>query len=541
MLIQEYWSRVWIVQETGKAQTLHVHCGSNRKLWDELLRRREDWEQGWKALAPQKKIDKPAAYEAIQRGWDMTRRLAELQEQVSNAETVAFTDVLLRFADSFSTVPQDSNFAFMGVSLTRPNISVDYTKPLKELYADFMTFYNDSSGLSAGTTKRLDTIYFARFLRCSLTRGMEIRDLTKRDLDVDRCSQEKLSADLKLQHSSDTTPHSRSIQEYTDPTTWQDLASQTLTNFLEREGQKVIKQQVKKAIKVAPQVIQQLPEAVSVPILVGMTVGKAVWRYAPAKQQVRILEAAEQCVDWAFAKTGEALENTFGSCGRDASKIIKQTQWSKESGDEPSLWFSDPHDAEKNLLKSIQVRGLTLCTILKLGPRAEDFVGDPTSFERWKEDVVNSFVFTTSALNAPGSVKSVERATIPSKGKLDSRLRKLENHLRSLCRNDLDISSQTLFLSDDGTIGILWDEGAPGDEVIQFRRSRQAATMRRDKNGNHKYVGIATTVADGRKSAKSWARPSDADLFSSDNPKLVDFSLSLDEVTKVSSNIRIKS
>jgi hypothetical protein len=537
MLVQEYWSRVWIVQEVGKAQTLHVHCGPTRELWDEFLRRRDDWGPVWKAMARKKKIEKPAAYEAIQQGWKMTKRLAELRELIFREETVAFTDVLQRFADSFSTVPRDRILAFMGVSSTRPNIPVDYKKPLKELYADFMVFQNDSSGLSTGTTKRLETIYLARFVRHRLARGTELRDLTKQELDVDRCSQERLSADLKLQYESDTSLHSRSVQKYTGPITWQEVASQTFANFMELESRNYFKQQAQKVIEAAPIVIQQLPDVVAMPILFGIS----AWKYVPTEQRNGIREVAEDWVDWALTKTGEAFENAYGSCGRDASKVIKRTQWSKETGDELSLWISDTNNAEKNQLKSIQVRGLTLCTILRLGPQVEDFIGDPRIFERWKEEAVRSFVFPITAPSAPDSGKSIKRATIPSEGKFDSRLRALERRLRSLRHSGFDLSSQTLFLGDDGTIGILWDEGAPGDEVIQFYRSHKAATMRRDKSGDLKYVGIATTIADGQGSSKHWARPSKADLFSSDNPKLIDFSLSLHEVTVVSTDIAIES
>lgn len=537
MLVQEYWSRVWIVQEIGKAQTLHVHCGPTRELWDEFLRRRDDWRPVWEAMSPKKKIEKPAAYEAIQRGWEMTKRLAELRELIFHEETVAFTDVLQRFADSFSTMPRDRIFAFMGVSSTRPNIPVDYKKPLKELYADFMIFQNDSSGLSTGTTKRLETIYLARFVRYRLARGTEVRDLTKWELDIDRCSQEKLSADLKLHYESDTSPRSRSVQEYTGPITCQDIVAQTFANFMELESRKYFKQQAQNVIKAAPQLIQQLPDVVSMPILFSI----AAWKYVPAKQQNGIRKAVEDWVDWAFNKTGEAIENAFGSCGRDASTAIKQTRWSKETGDELRLWVSDTYDAETNQLKSIQVRGLTLCKILKLGRKAEDFIGDPQIFEQWKQTVVRSFVVNTTALSAPDSGKCIKGATMPSEGKFDSRLRALEQRLRSLRRGGLDLSSQTLFLGDDGTIGILWDGGACGDEVIQFYRSHKAAIMHRDENGDLKYVGIATTIADGRGSSKHWARPSKADLFSSDNPKLIDFSLSLDELTVVSTDIGIES
>lgn len=151
----EYWKRTWIIQEVGVASQIEVHFGSKQSMpWRVFIKLMEWYRQG----------DHDANVRSIY-------ELDALRETMSvDRSHLRLSNLLTAFYDSFSTIPLDKVYAFLGIASEYLNgcIDVDYTKSIYEVYRDVMTGFNNLSDPSF--ENQIGMVHFASVVRQSLQR-----------------------------------------------------------------------------------------------------------------------------------------------------------------------------------------------------------------------------------------------------------------------------------------------------------------------------------------------------------------------------------
>ncbi|CAM1511753.1 Fc.00g092660.m01.CDS01 [Cosmosporella sp. VM-42] len=152
---EEYWKRTWIVQEVGMASNIQVHFGHQQSIpWREFIKLMEWYQQ---------QDGKHKVHSIL--------RLSALRETMYlDRSSFSLSYLLKSFYDSFSTVPLDKIYAFLGMANECRNgcLEVDYTKSPYEVYTDVVVTLNDSS--EATLDARIHMLYVASIVRQSLER-----------------------------------------------------------------------------------------------------------------------------------------------------------------------------------------------------------------------------------------------------------------------------------------------------------------------------------------------------------------------------------
>lgn len=151
---EEYWKRTWVIQEIGMASNIQVHFGRQSIPWREFIKlmewyRRED---------PKANINNIFRLDTLR------------QTMYLDRSSFSLSYLLTKFHDSFSTVPLDKIFGFVGMANECRNgcIDVDYSKSVYEVYEDVIMTLSMSS--DAELENQIQMMYTASMIRQNLER-----------------------------------------------------------------------------------------------------------------------------------------------------------------------------------------------------------------------------------------------------------------------------------------------------------------------------------------------------------------------------------
>jgi hypothetical protein len=166
LIHEEYWKRVWIIQEIGMARTIDIYFGRRSSNWMEFYKLVDKYNQSC------------AGYPAIDPNINTIYKLDALrQNKYHGGETYSLSHLLKSFQDSFASVTHDKIYAFLGMANDHfdSRIPVDYTKGPFELYQDVVVFQNMSTvDPISNWRNRVEMIYFSALIRSLLSRTSEL-------------------------------------------------------------------------------------------------------------------------------------------------------------------------------------------------------------------------------------------------------------------------------------------------------------------------------------------------------------------------------
>jgi hypothetical protein len=136
LIHEEYWKRVWIIQEIGMARTIEIYFGRRSIKWLEFYKLVDKYNQSC------------AGYPTIDPNINTIYKLDALrQNKYRGGETYSLSHLLKSFRDSFASVTHDKIYAFLRMANDHfdSRIPVDYTKGPFDLYRDVVVFQNIST------------------------------------------------------------------------------------------------------------------------------------------------------------------------------------------------------------------------------------------------------------------------------------------------------------------------------------------------------------------------------------------------------------
>jgi hypothetical protein len=151
---EEYWKRAWIIQEIGMASNIQVHFGRQSIPWRDFIELMEWY----------RREDTKANVNSI------LKLNALRQTMYLDRSSFSLWYLLTEFHDSFSTIPLDKIFGFVGMANECRNgcIDIDYSKSVYEAYEDVIMTLGMSS--DAEPENRIPQMYVAAMIRQSLER-----------------------------------------------------------------------------------------------------------------------------------------------------------------------------------------------------------------------------------------------------------------------------------------------------------------------------------------------------------------------------------
>jgi hypothetical protein len=155
MIYQEYWKRAWIIQEIGVASKIQVCFGRKSLPWDQFIWIIKGYEIH---VAREPPLANILALHKVR------------QSKYGHGETYSLSNLLSAFRNTFSGLPHDKIYAFLGMAndYLGGSIPIDYDKILFELYQDVLRFLNKFPIES--TEKRIEIVYLSALVRRLLTR-----------------------------------------------------------------------------------------------------------------------------------------------------------------------------------------------------------------------------------------------------------------------------------------------------------------------------------------------------------------------------------
>ncbi|RDW87503.1 hypothetical protein BP5796_03197 [Coleophoma crateriformis] len=153
-----YWQRVWVIQEIGTAENLHVCWGKNVEPWESFFNRihtahppNSEW-----AL----KLDR------------------HRQHRFNDSHNLLF-NLVETYRDSQCQDPRDKIYGMMGLARDtfNSNLKVDYEKALFEVYGDVINFHYTSKTDSLYVRRSL--IHISQLVQSVLRRSSEDQELNK--------------------------------------------------------------------------------------------------------------------------------------------------------------------------------------------------------------------------------------------------------------------------------------------------------------------------------------------------------------------------
>jgi hypothetical protein len=148
----EYWDRVWIVQEIGKARKIQVCVGEGEVAWDDFIKMVEKFAQSWRRVVQSKDYNNEGGLFNLER---------QLQEKYARGHTLR--ELLENHQNSVCKDPRDKIYGFVGLAADARGFPMDYQKSLWEVWKDTMLFANRHSMIS-----RFNIFHFGRLVKSLL-------------------------------------------------------------------------------------------------------------------------------------------------------------------------------------------------------------------------------------------------------------------------------------------------------------------------------------------------------------------------------------
>jgi hypothetical protein len=130
----EYWARVWIVQEIGKARKIQVCVGEGKVAWNVFVG------------TIKKSI--PVVRVGAEKG--PLKLEKQLQEKYRRGHTLR--ELLENHQDAICKDPRDKIYGFVGLGVDAAGFPMDYQKPLWEVWKDTMLFAKRHEMISGSDT-----------------------------------------------------------------------------------------------------------------------------------------------------------------------------------------------------------------------------------------------------------------------------------------------------------------------------------------------------------------------------------------------------
>lgn len=163
LIYEEYWKRLWIVQEICLAANLYVHFGTGRISWDTFV----NLVMLYKHL-----------HTTDHRADIILNLAATRSDMYQGGEAYSLSSLLNTYKNAFCQDPRDKIYGFLGMASDHVDqtIPVDYRKSLPEVYGDVVRFFNSSTIDSE--RKRIEMLYVVSMVRQLLTRGAKLVSFT---------------------------------------------------------------------------------------------------------------------------------------------------------------------------------------------------------------------------------------------------------------------------------------------------------------------------------------------------------------------------
>jgi hypothetical protein len=149
----DYWDRVWIVQEIGKARKIRVCISRGEVPWDVFIQELKEYIDKVKEVRPDRLVRKnngkagPLNLEK------------QLQEKYRRGHTLR--ELLENYQTSVCKDPRDKIYGFIGLAVDARGFPMDYQKSFWEVWKDTMRFANKHGMISSGS----DIIRFGRLVK----------------------------------------------------------------------------------------------------------------------------------------------------------------------------------------------------------------------------------------------------------------------------------------------------------------------------------------------------------------------------------------
>ncbi|KIW41021.1 uncharacterized protein PV06_06619 [Exophiala oligosperma] len=150
----DYWKRTWVIQEIEEAVTISVRFRRFSLSWN-----------AFHAAVKAYKGQFPRAHYTQE-----VSKFGDLRKDRLAGQTYALSDLFMLFHDTFCKVSHDKIYAFLGMSSddSADLITVDYEKPLSQLYAGVVRFLATSS--FEREVKQFGLVHMSALVRQVLTR-----------------------------------------------------------------------------------------------------------------------------------------------------------------------------------------------------------------------------------------------------------------------------------------------------------------------------------------------------------------------------------
>jgi hypothetical protein len=176
-------------------------------------------------------------------------------------------------------------------------------------------------------------------------------------------------------------------------------------------------------------------------------------------------------------------------------------------------------------IDNIRVRGILSGQVEQIGPSYSDFIAHPDASQRWAAELSRFYDNSTELNRARGQYERL-KALINTATDITARnIVPLEDHSNQS-------ESPRLFIGSDFMMGLVPSNAQVGDVICQFWNSPASAVLRRSANGHLVVAGRSAVIAGGNQ--LRWDTPMDRSDFDLDGGNVVDLSLGMSQLTRLS-------
>lgn len=517
---EEYWKRTWIIQEIIMASKLVVCYETKELRWTDFI----TWINRYQTLNPQ------------DRSVDLLLALSAMRQfRYTDTNQFSLKHLIEVFGDSFSSIPHDKIYAFLGMTYDHleSSIPVDYDKSLYDVYRDVVQYFSVAFS-NESKTQPIEMMFYSAFIRRLLTReGLQ------------RPKAEGMGREGCDDKDTKALPSNSSASKQNRP---KDVTHRLENSTDDRNQKKNCELHTSSFDRLGPAHTRGSGEAIYMPHIHKVMDAIAEDANADVKNDEKE-EKLNKDRNLLGVIGGYVVLLAAASTGYHyftQEKPAKPQEWYwQESGPEDlSTWIMQgDDDSEAN--ERVDIRGSIAGRVMHIGPTVQSLAASNDKTKRWTSELSLRFSTPLELNKARGLNEKLLRLLHDTKDFRTRNIKPLQPQQDEITQsNSYMASSPHLFIGSNNLMGLVPPNAKQGDIIVQFWNSSACVVLREKRTENkgllsrseslqYEIVGRAAIVGPKGVDAE-WEIPTDKERFAERARDGVDLSVTMNELTKLS-------